>query len=79
VHLIAALTVLTCFVRCGNYAAGTRKEQMWRLLVPGLSGNSNLTNETMFQALAASSDPSGKKYCVPLMGADTLRRSSCRS
>jgi hypothetical protein len=31
------------------------------------------------QALAASSDPSGKKYCVPLMGADTLRRSSCRS
>jgi len=30
-------------------------------------------------ALAASCPPSGKKYCVPLIGSLTFRRSSCRS
>src|SRR5690242_5442553 len=30
-------------------------------------------------ALAASSEPRGRKYCVPLMGAEILRRSSWRS
>ncbi len=30
-------------------------------------------------ALAASWLPSGRKYCVPLMGAETLRNSSCKS
>lgn len=32
-----------------------------------------------YYALAASSDPKGRKYCVPLIGAETLRRSSCKS
>jgi len=31
------------------------------------------------QALAASSDPNGRKYCVPLMGAETFLSSSCKS
>ena len=30
-------------------------------------------------ALAASWLPSGKKYCVPLIGAETFRSSSCKS
>ena len=30
-------------------------------------------------ALAASSAPKGKKYCVPLMGAETFRSNCCRS
>jgi|tagenome__1003787_1003787.scaffolds.fasta_scaffold20857622_4 hypothetical protein len=32
-----------------------------------------------YQADAASCDPSGKKYCVPLIGAETFRNSSCKS
>src|ERR1700745_3285905 len=35
--------------------------------------------QLVFYALAASCPPSGRKYCVPLIGSVTLRSNSCRS
>src|SRR5215471_18656470 len=38
-----------------------------------------MIDPVVHQALAASLDPSGRKYCVPRMGSLTRRSNSCRS
>jgi predicted nucleic acid-binding protein len=43
------------------------------------TNNQRLSAHDGLYALAASCPPSGRKYCVPLIGAETLRSNSCKS
>lgn len=46
--------------------------------VAGAAGDEHFVTGHVY-ALAASRLPNGRKYCVPLMGAETFRSNSCKS
>ena len=50
-------------------------------LIPGVKVNAAFATvtEKKAYALAASCLPNGRKYCVPLIGAETFRSNSCKS
>ncbi len=62
-----------------NQLIADTKLSHYQMIVSAPANDQRPTANDGSYALAASWPPRGRKYCVPLIGAETLRNSSCRS